>query len=129
MKQRIQKLNSLKYLIDLNLCIIENICTCLDIKTKTFLASELFIEGGKNERLINICKKFNANIYLTGDSAKNYLDTNLFNKNNIEVEWQCFSHPIYSQINEPFIPYLSCIDLLFNIGENASDLINMKLDK
>ena len=56
---------------------------------------------------------------------KNYLDVDLFEKNNIKVEFQDFNSKIeYSQVGESFLPGLSILDALFNIGsEKTKDLI------
>jgi len=69
-----------------NTDIIYKICNLLNIKTK--IVSDYPTELKKTERLIDICKHYNATKYLSGPSGKNYLDFSLFEKENIEVEIQ-----------------------------------------
>jgi hypothetical protein len=56
-------------------------------------------------------------VYLSGQGGENYLDISLFEKNGIKVEFQNFTHPIYSQCYKGFIPNMSSIDALFNEGK------------
>lgn len=108
-----------KYLYRLNIDIIKAISNYLGIDTKFYLSSKLDIKGNRSERLLNICKFFNATKYYSGNSAKNYLDTELFKNNNIQVIFQEYKHPTYKQLDENFILYLSIVDLLFNYGKES----------
>ena len=36
---------------------------------------------------------------------------------------QIYDHPVYKQYYEPFVPYLSIIDLLFGYGKESVDVI------
>ncbi len=112
-----------QFLVDLNLEGMDFLLASLGITVKTFRSSELGITGDRNKRLIDHCKAFQATEYLTGDLAKHYLDEKQFIQNGITIRWQGFSHPIYSQLNGEFIPYLSTIDLLFNCGPNSPDIL------
>lgn len=110
-------------LIDLNLKIILYLMKVLKIDTKVILSSELNIKETKSDRILAICKKLDADIYLSGAMGVSYLNINDFSENNIKVEIQNFQHPIYKQIYEPFIPNMASIDLLFNEGENAAKIL------
>ena len=41
----------------------------------------------------------------------------------IEVAWQEYCHPVYPQQFDPFVPYLSAIDLLFNCGDDSARIL------
>jgi hypothetical protein len=110
-------------LVDLNYKIIQQCCDWLNIDTKIVRASDLHIAGEKNNKLLSICKIFGANKYLSGDSAKNYLDSNLFINNGIEVIWHNYNHPSYFQRHGDFISHLSIIDLLLNCGTSSKKII------
>lgn len=110
-------------LIDLNLKIILYLMKVLKIDTKVILSSELNIKETKSDRNLAICKKLDADVYLSGTLGVNYLNIDDFSENNIKVEIQNFQHPIYKQIYEPFIPNMASIDLLFNEGENAAKIL------
>ena len=52
------------------------------------------------------------------------MDTELFEKNKINLEYQKFSHPIYSQhFSNSFIPNLSIIDALANLGPKTMKVL------
>lgn len=106
-------------LVDLNIALIEQCANWLGIRTPRVCASTLGITGGQNSRLVSICHHFHADTYLSGASAKNYLDVGLFLSSGIKVVWQNYLHPVYPQIRGKFTPYLSIIDLLFNVGPHA----------
>jgi hypothetical protein len=110
-------------LIELNFALIDFFNLSLDIKTKTIKSSELKIHNTGSQRLLNICKKLNAEIYLSGELGKNYLDNDLFKNEGIKVVYEKFEPPKYNQIYGDFIPNLSVIDLLFNEGPNAAKIL------
>ncbi len=86
-------------------------------KKQIFIQSrEEKIEGDKNEFLINLTKKFNGSVYLSGLGGKNYIDEKKFTENNIIHKFNDFEHPNYTQFGNKFIPQLSIIDAAFNIG-------------
>jgi len=78
---------------------------------------------GKTQRIIDICKILGADEYLSGIGGKNYLEPELFEKNGIKLEFQNYKPKKYKQLYGEFIPNLSTIDLLFNMGEKAIDYI------
>ena len=86
-------------------------------------SSELDITGGRTSRLLNICRKLGADEYYTGAAAKNYFDLKLFDEAGINVEFQNYRHPVYPQLFGDFIPYMSVVDLIFNMGDNAAEII------
>ena len=69
------------------------------------------------ERLAEIVEALGGDVYLSGPEGRNYLDVSLFEKKGIKVEFQDFKHPLYEQRYEGFIPNMSAIDALFNVGE------------
>lgn len=110
-------------LIDLNLKINEYLFKAFQINTRIYFESQLDISSTSTERIIQICKKLNADEYLTGQGAKDYLDESLFEKEGIKLSWQEFTHPVYEQAYKGFEPYMSIIDLLFNKGNESVSII------
>lgn len=113
-------------LLELNMAIIKKIFDWLKIKTKIIYESELGIEGEATNRLINICKAVNADVYLSGDMGHDYLNEELFKQNEIELKYQNYTPKQYDQIlSREFIPNLSIIDMLSNIGhEEVRKILN-----
>lgn len=103
-------------LIDVNLKMINFIKQQLKIKTPVFLSSQLNIKTSSTQRLIDICKYFGADCYLSGRDGPKYMDISLFEKNKIAVAVQNFEHPTYTQQYGEFVPNLSAMDALFNVG-------------
>ncbi len=110
-------------LVELDLAVVELMCEWLHIKRRMVRSSALGILGTKSERLLKICQHFEATNYISGDSAKDYLDVDLFAANGVSVEWQKFNHPVYPQLHGEFIPYLSTLDMLLNVGEKGCELL------
>ena len=112
-------------LFDLNLETIKKIIDFLGIKIEIIRESELNITGQSTERLVNICDSLNADVYVSGEGGKNYLNEKLFDEKNIKIEYQNYKPIEYDQIHsEKFIPNLSILDLLFNLGPSSLGLIS-----
>ena len=102
---------------------IRMLMRCYGIDTPLVLASEIGdFPGRKSELLAQICAKAGADVMLSGDGAKDYLDVGTLRRYGIGVEWQDFRHPVYPQHTRGdagFLPRLSAIDLLLNAGPDA----------
>ena len=62
--------------------------------------------------------------YLSGEGGQKYQDPAKFAAAGIELVYTDFTHPIYDQCGAPFVPGLSLVDVLFNLGwEQTSRLI------
>ena len=113
-----------EYLIELNIKILKTIFEWLDVKTKIIFESELNVKGTSSEKLLNICKEVKATKYVSGPGGKNYLDEKIFQKNHIDIEYQKYTPISYSQLNsKSFIPNLSILDLLFNMGYESRKFV------
>ena len=108
---------------NLNMKTMLYIMEALDINTQFYLSSELTCETTGTQRIIDICKTLDADTYLSGISGKDYLDQRLFESNNIELEYQKYVPKEYTQLWGDFIPNLSVIDLLFNLGDKAKEFV------
>jgi len=115
--------NQWSRLVDLNICLIKKLVEWLGIKTKLLIASQLNVEGKSSHLLLDICQKVGATEYLSGKFGRDYLDESKFQAVNIEVIYQDFTHPVYKQVYEPFMPAMSVIDLLMNHGEKSLNIL------
>jgi len=108
------------YLSDLNSSLIKAICKFLNIKTEIKQSKDFELPFDRQERLIKICKDCNADIYVSGPAAKNYINVSKFDDNNIQLKWfEYKNYPEYKQKGEIFCHNVSIIDLLFNCGEKS----------
>jgi len=118
----IHRLYSLKcrLLRDFNMASIEMMMELLDIRIPWVFSSTLEPQGHKNDLIVDLLCKCGATHYLSGVGARNYFNPSPFASARIEVEWQQFEHPVYSQLHGPFEPFLSSIDILFNCGSKRA---------
>jgi len=112
-------------LSELNVTLIKLIKDLIGIKTTLVLSSEMNIEGGGTEKIISIVKELKADKYITGEGmgSQRYINEEDFKKNNIELVYQQFEHPVYHQLWGDFVSNLSIIDLLFNEGEKSLGIL------
>lgn len=109
-------------LADFNANLILSISNKIGITTPIIRSSSLSdIEGRKDDRLVQICKKLVANTYLSAKGSSDYIEEvtpgGQFPINNIELKYHNYTHPSYNQHNSTiFTPFIGIIDLLFNVG-------------
>jgi hypothetical protein len=113
-------------LIDLDLSTLKQVISWLGLKTKVILESELKVTTKSTERLVDVCKAVGADTYVAGTGSKNYMNESLFTRNNVLVEYQKWAPIRYRQhlasVNG-FIPNLSIIDMLANLGPDTLKVI------
>lgn len=101
-----------------NIRVIKYIANCFGITTKIISYYDLpgDVKGNNaSSTLANIASKVGADIYLSGDGGREYIDSSLF-VNGLHIEFQNYKHPVYPQRFSGFLPYMSSIDALFNVG-------------
>lgn len=113
--------NKSPYLSQVNYNFIKIICGILEIKTKISWSTDFKVtEEGKTEKLLYLCKQAGASEYISGPSAKDYLDPHLFSKEKIKLTFIDYSEYLqYNQFFAPFEHSVTILDLLFNEGPNA----------
>lgn len=119
-------------LAQINIHFIEKIVELLGIDTKIVISSKCQVSEDPTQRLIDLCKGFKADIYLSGKDGHKYMDFGQFEKSGLKVETQDFNHPVYSQQwmkqgKESFISHLSIVDLLFNHGPKSLGIIRQRV--
>lgn len=99
---------------------LTSICQLLGITTKLSWSMDYKLVDGKTERLINLCQQAGATEYISGPSAKAYMQDNLFKEAGMNLSYMDYSnYPEYSQLFPPFVQEVSILDLIFNEGPNA----------
>jgi hypothetical protein len=99
--------------------ITEYLLKAFSINTKLLFSSRLDVQGTKSGLILNICQRLGATTYLSGPLGREYLDAPSFENANIELIYQDYRHPIYTQTYPGFEPYMAAIDLLFNHGNDS----------
>jgi hypothetical protein len=113
-------------LIDIDLHMLDLARKWFGITRPIVRASTLGLTGQKTDRIIDMCKKVGAKIYLSGSGGSTgYLDTDAMQKAGISPMWQQFHHPTYPQRygKVGFVSHLAFIDLLFNCGPESRQIL------
>jgi hypothetical protein len=105
----------------INRTFLEAICSSLEITTRLSWSSDYDAEGAKTERLIGLCQATGATSYLSGPSAREYIEEDLFEDAGIALEYMDYAgYAEYPQLHGPFDHAVTVLDLLFNTGPDAT---------
>lgn len=117
-------LSSCPLLCELNTTLIRWMAEQLGIQGQFYMSST-GVTGKRSELLVNLCKVLGGNLYLSPQGSAEYLleDKHLFDQNEINIMLHNYEHPCYRQLHDPFTPYATALDLLFNEGDNSLAII------
>ncbi len=87
--------------------------------TRFLRSSELKARGQKTDRLIEILSQIGATHYISGPSARSYIENEKFEEAGITLEYMEYNYPVYPQLYPPFDAYVTILDLLFMVGPEA----------
>ena len=117
------------FLIDVLVDSMRVVLQMFSIDTKVVMQSDIAYDKSKkkNDLIISLVQALNAQIYLSGFGARDYIVKKDFQKKNIKLMFNIFKHPTYYQVNSPtFVFGLSSLDILFNLGiEESIKIFNM----
>ena len=103
------------------------VCAYLGIQIEIIRIDDWELPKDRTQRLVHICRVLGANEYLSGPTAKDYIDEDQFAEKDIKLTFMDYSgYPEYPQLFGPFEHGVSVIDLLMNTGPNAIDYIRKK---
>lgn len=91
--------------------------------TKFLRSSELHVTGKKTDRLIAVLRAVGAKSYLSGPSAKGYIEDEKFAEAGIALDYINYDYPEYPQLYPPYDPAVTILDLLFMTGSDAPTFI------
>ena len=105
----------------LNELFFRDACTVLGIETRILRASDLPVTAtGKARRLVELCKAVGADTYVSAAGSAVYLEKKeareIFSEAGLDIRYQGYQHPVYPQINGPFLSHMSILDVLANAG-------------
>lgn len=96
----------------------------LGITTQFADSRDYAVEGKKFGRLLDLLVKLHAEEYVSGPSAKNYLDDEQIEALGIKLVYKSYDgYPDYPQRFPPFEHAVSILDVLFNTGPDAPSYI------
>src|SRR3954447_25250294 len=109
-----------KLLTEVNAVFLRGISEKLGLKTRITRDTLYPAHGVKTERLLAIARAAGAGRYLSGPSAKAYLDEQAFRAAGILPEWMSYEvYPEYPHLHGPFEHGDSVLDLMFNTVPEA----------
>jgi len=109
-----------QYLSEMNMYMTKKICEALGIEAEFYNSKDFDFEGRRTDKLVNMCRRFGADYYLSGPAAKGYIEPGKFEKAGIVLEYKDYSgYPEYNQLYPPFDHYVTVLDVIFNCGPEA----------
>lgn len=121
----LQSAASTNRLVELNCSLISWMASRLGVMTPFIRASTLSAGGKRGEHVAAICDYLGADRYLSTAGAEHYLieDKYSFDRRGVQVLIHVYEHPQYVQRFSPFIPFASALDLIFNVGPAAGEVM------
>lgn len=118
-------LRDFKYLWQMNMEIILYLLKCFKIEVEILAASNMNIDPNlpTTDFLIALAEDAGGDIYLSGPSGRDYMNLEKFSQQNMGLKFFDLNHPVYKQRYLGFEPNMSAIDLLFNAGPQAGEII------
>lgn len=115
---------SYQYISQLNLRFIKAVCDYLEIDTIISSSSDYGLVDGRTECLVHLCVQAGGTEYISGPSAKNYIQKSHFIKHNIKITWFDYTrYPEYPQLWGKFAHDVTILDLLFNCGKESPNFM------
>lgn len=99
-----------------NIAILTQLAERLDIETRLERSSAIPTAGRADERLCQLVTAAGGSVYLSGSGGKKYQSDETYAAANIELRYSTFKPLPYEQHGGEFLPGLSILDVLFNVG-------------
>ncbi|MFC4438204.1 MULTISPECIES: WbqC family protein [Natrialbaceae] len=116
-------------LCELNVHLVQELADRIGLECTFVRASTLDVDATNSERIVRLCEESGADRYLSGDGARSYNDRSKFEAADVSLEYQSFDHPQYEQRFDGFVPNLSIVDALMNVGPDGTfDLLRSAPD-
>jgi hypothetical protein len=110
---------SLERLHDVNMLFLRELCRAIRITTTITNSRDYGVQGGRTERLVELCQEAGATHYVSGPSAQAYLNHALFKDVGIDVEYFLYDYDEYPQLHGPFVHDVSIVDTLASLGPDT----------
>jgi hypothetical protein len=110
-------------LAELNIATMTRLCELMEVNARFIRSSEMGVPGASSRRILDVCRALDADRYISGPSARSYLDEPAFAAAGIDLCYHHFDHPTYHQLHGDFVPYLSVVDLLANEGAASGSIV------
>jgi hypothetical protein len=124
-KERLEGLfmSSHERLIDVVMPWIQFLKEELRIETPCHLSSELNVQGSRNGKLVELCRKVEGDAFIVKPGTEDYHPPADFIPYGIEFVTLTYSPISYSQLYGKFEPHLSALDFILNCGPTDFKLL------
>ena len=102
----------------LNRALIEDVSRRCGLTSEFVLASDLGCGGRRSDHVVELCRAVGADLYYSPAGARDYIaEDGAFEAAGLPVAFQSFAARPYPQAHDgEFIPYMSFVDALMNVG-------------
>jgi hypothetical protein len=107
---------------------IQVISEYLEINSEIIFSPHLEMDPSLKgqERVIDICKKFSATLYINAIGGLELYDSKLFESNGIKLKFLKSKISEYKQFSNEFVPNLSIVDvIMFNSKDEIKKMLDM----
>ena len=114
-----------EFLADFTISTTVELARMLGITDTRFMRSSELpdLRGDKTDRVIDVLERVGATHYICGPSASSYMEPEKFDEAGITFEYMEYNYPEYPQLHPPYDPFVTILDLLFMMGEDALSYI------
>lgn len=95
---------------------ITTLCRHFGLHPEFHLSSELDLKSRRDDRIIEMCKLLGADVYYSGDGAKDYHVEANYVENGIRLVYSDYQPADYPQVGRPATVNMSVIDYVMNCG-------------
>ncbi len=109
-------------LAELNSSLIMELSRRMGLEPEWIFSSDLACQGRKSVKVLDILTRIKATTYYSARGSFDYMsEETVFPVSDIQIYFQNFNHPTYSQYHSAeFVSHLSIADALFNLGFEAT---------
>jgi hypothetical protein len=111
-----------EYLAAFNVRLVRALAGYVGLSPRFYLASELTTDSTGTQRLIDIVRGVGGTTYVSGSGGVNYQDPAAFKAAELELDIRAY-HPVPYPQQGDFIPGLSLLDAMFQVGPDARALL------
>jgi hypothetical protein len=113
----------------MNEAIVKFYCEKFSFKTDFIESSSLGIKTNNEEKIIDICKFLNGDVYYSGTGARKYQNEENFQNNGITLKYSEFKPFSYPQLWGKYQPNVTILDYLMNCGYDWARVVdNQKIN-
>ncbi len=108
-----------RLLAEFTIGLTESIAHRLGLAASFRRSSEIPVSGSKTDRLVATLQALETTHYISGPSARSYIEPEQFARAGIELEYIDYDYEPYPQLHGAFEPQTSIVDLLMMTGDQA----------